>query len=257
MQGQRTRFGFIAPATCETTVIELYRMLPERITTAVSALRINHVSQKEVDIEIRGLERAAQQLADHGVDAIGISGAPIVYLQGPGADLDIAERVSRIASVPAFYDVTAVRHALEAVGAKRIAIASPFSDVINAPMRRFFEAAGFEIPALVGGEYSTNPQLRRVPPYVPYQAGRAAMLQAPDVDALFITCAGWATHPAVEPLEQDFGIPVIVQMQAVAWQACHVLGVAPEQSPRHGRLMKAKFPHGGRQDSTRAKEAAI
>jgi maleate cis-trans isomerase len=239
------RFGFIAPATCETTVIELYRMIAPEVTTAVSALRINHVSQKEVDQEIRGLERAAQQLADHGVDAIGISGAPIVFLQGPGADIEIANRVSQIAKVPAFYDVTAVCNGLRAVGAKRIAIVSPFSDTINAPMRRFFEAAGFDIPVLVGNEYSTNPQLRRVPPYIPYRAGRQAMAQAPDVDAIFITCAGWATHPAVEMLERDYGIPVIVQMQAVAWQASHMLGTTPQQSPRHGRLMQADFP--GRQ----------
>ena len=242
MNAQRRRLGFIAPATCETTSIELYRMLPEGMTTAISALRINHVSQKEVDSEIRGLERAAQELADFGVEAICIAGAPIVYLQGQGADIDIAKRVSEIASVPAFFDVTAVRNALTAVGAKQIAIVSPFSDGINAPMRRFFEAAGFDVAALVGDNYSTNPQLRKVPPYIPYRAGRAAMQRAPDADALFITCAGWATHPAVYPLERDFDIPVIVQIQAVAWQACHYLGVVPDQSPQHGRLMKAKFP---------------
>ena len=257
MQRRGKRFGFIAPATCETTAIELYRMLPPGISTAISALRINHVSQKEVDKEILGLERAARELADYGVDAIGISGAPIVYLQGPGADIEIADRVSRIAKAPAFYDVTAVCNGLKAVGAKRIAIVSPFADTINAPMRRFFEAAGFEIPVLVGGEYSTNPQLRRVPPYIPYKAGRQAILQAPDVDALFITCAGWATHPAVEPLERDFGIPVIVQMQALAWQASQLLGHSPERSPRHGMLMNKALPAGHSKKPNQSTVAAI
>ena len=204
-------------------------MLPERVSLTVTTLSVNRINKDELDHEAKNVERAAADFRGH-VDVIGMGGAPLAYLMGPGSDLRMSKRVSEIAGIPAFYDITAVHQGLRVFDVHRVAIASPFTEEVNEPMQVFFEGAGFKVVSLVGGVYKTNAQLRRVPTFTPYQAGREALLRAPDAKALFINCSGWATQPCIVQLEQDFGVPVITQIAALVWHSLNVLGVASRRA---------------------------
>lgn len=229
MYGALGRVGYLAPATCETTTAEYYAMLPAGVSLAVSTLHVNRISRSELDQESKNLERAALDFRGH-VDVVGMGGAPLAYMLGFGSETRLAKIVAEIAGVPAFYDITAVQEGLRAFGANRVAIASPFDDEVNAPMRRFFQDAGFEVASLVGGRYKTNAELRLVPPTVPYRFGRAALLEAPRAEALFINCSGWATWPAIAELERDFRVPVLTQISALVWRSLNILGVSARAS---------------------------
>jgi maleate cis-trans isomerase len=236
MYGALGRVGYLAPATCETTTIEYYEMLPPGVSLTVSTLHVNRISRSELDQESKNLERAALDFRDQ-VDVIGMGGAPMAYMLGLGSEVRLAKAVSDVAGVPAFYDISAVHDGLRALGAGRVAIASPFDEEVNDPMRRFFEDAGFVVSSLIGGHYKTNAELRRVPPDVPYRFGRAALLAAPQAEALFINCSGWATYPAIAELEKDFNVPVITQISALVWRSLHILGI-PQRAKTFCKLLR-------------------
>lgn len=235
MYGTLGRVGYLAPATCETTTIEYYHMLPDGVALTVSTLHVNRISRSELDQEMKNLERAALDFRDE-VDVIGMGGAPMAYMLGYGSEVRLAKVVSQAAGVPAFYDINAVHNGLRALGAGRVAIASPFDEEVNDSMRRFFEDAGFVVSSLIGGHYKTNAELRRVSPDVPYRFGRAALLEAPQAEALFINCSGWATYPAIAELEKDFDVPVVTQISALVWQSLNILGI-PQRAKNPCKLL--------------------
>ena len=226
MYGWRGRVGYIPPGNLEGNVVELRMLFPEGVAIVASVLGINKLERTEFDAHTARLERSARELADLDVDVIAMSGGPVAYSGGPNGDRALAERLERASGKPAFHDVSAVVEGLRRLGARRIAFASPFSDEVNADAAMFLEAAGFEIRSVIGLGVRTNAEIRKLPTQLPYDAGRRALLAAGKVDALFISCAGWGTLPSVRPIEQEFGVPVVTQLQALAWRALDILGIA-------------------------------
>jgi maleate isomerase len=217
------RLGYLAPATAETTLHELYSYLPPGIGVSIAGMRINRVSRAEVDQEAQTIANRAGDLAAAGVDLIAIGGAPAIFWAGAGSDEVVAAEVTASAGVPAFCDPGAVRLALEFMGAKRLGIVSPFDDDINLPMERYFSDSGFPVVEVIGDNFTTNAQLRRVSPVVPYRKA-AALVRHSKVDAVLFYCASWATMPALLAFERDFGIPGVSQMQAVSWMTLRHFG---------------------------------
>lgn len=217
------RLGYLAPATAETTLHELYSYLPGGIGVSIAGMRINRVSRAKVDEEAQTIAARALDLAAAGVDLIAIGGAPAIFWAGAGSDELVSAEVAASAGVPAFCDPAALRLAFEFMGAKRLGIVSPFDDEINTPMQRYFSDSGFSVVRVIGDSFTTNAQLRRVSPVVPYRKA-AALVKDAAVDAVLFYCASWATMPALLAFERDFGILGVSQMQAVSWMTLRHFG---------------------------------
>ena len=71
------RVGFIAPASFETTLVELYRMMPEHVSVVATTLRVNRIARDELEAEAKRMEEGAAALGRLDVDLIAISGAPV------------------------------------------------------------------------------------------------------------------------------------------------------------------------------------
>ncbi len=89
----RARFGLIAPATCEATLVVLYRLLPASVAVVTSAMLVNRIRSDELGAESRGIDRAARELAAPSAAVIGVGRPPIAYLSGPGPDRVMAAGV--------------------------------------------------------------------------------------------------------------------------------------------------------------------
>ena len=56
-----------------------------------------------------------------------------------------------------------------------------------------------------------------------YELGRRALLSFPEADGLYIGGGAWLTYPVVEPLEKEFGKPVVTNTGATVYHLCHLL----------------------------------
>ena len=127
--------------------------------------------------------------------------------------------------------------ALQAVGARRVGIVSPYIDSVATPIRRAFGRAGFDVPATLSFGEEVEARVARIDPASIRRAAMEVAAQA-SLDAVFLSCTNLRTLDIIDPLEQALGIPVISSNQALAWHMARQTG-APLAADAPGRLMRA------------------
>jgi maleate isomerase len=132
--------------------------------------------------------------------------------------------------------VTAAFAAFEALGARRIAVLTPYRADVNAVVRDYITARGYEVP--VFGSF--NEPEDRVVARIDAGSLRAAMRRITEgraVDAVFVSCTSLRLVDAVGELEAETGVPVTSSNHAMAWHCLRLAGVT-ERRPGLGRLFE-------------------
>jgi maleate isomerase len=130
--------------------------------------------------------------------------------------------------------ITAAIAGLKALGARRIAMLTPYVDAINRMMRDFVTARGIEVPVLGSYNHENDNEVARIDA----ASVKAAVLELgrhPAVDAVFVACTSIRVAELVAPLEAGLGKPVTSSNHAMAWHALRLAGVG-DALPRWGRL---------------------
>jgi maleate cis-trans isomerase len=236
--GWKARVGFITVAsTIETPLYELYQMSPAGIAYVAAGLGIRKVTAEAVDEAWGSVMSGSVEVAAYHIDHLIVSGAPLAYFRGRGADRDLVKEVESACGIPTTFELTATVDGLRSLHAERIAIATPFGDATNERLRTFFETEGFVVAALVGLGYDANPDITRISLERTYQCAKAAWRADPSVDAIYITCPRWPVSPIIEPLEQDLGVPVVASMQSALWDTLRRLNLGASISG-YGKLLR-------------------
>jgi maleate isomerase len=130
--------------------------------------------------------------------------------------------------------MTGVVRGLRAVGARRIAVATPYIDEVNAHVLAFLRGHGFDVLELQGLNLSTNEEIDRVEPS--FIEEFAVSIDRPDADALFVCCGALRALDVVADLEARIGKPAIVSNQAMMWDCLRAAGIE-DKVEGYGRLM--------------------
>jgi maleate cis-trans isomerase len=189
-----------------------------------------------VDQAWEDVTRVAAGVAEYHVDCIFIGGGPLAYMKGPGAHRDLAAMVTDAVGLPVLTEMGSTVNALRHVGARRIALASPFGPPINEPLQGFLESEGFEIVATDGLGYRTNAEVTILPLHASRDSARRVADGASTADAVYITCPRWPVSPNVEELERELGLPVVASVPALMWSVLRQVGI-DDPVPGYGRLL--------------------
>jgi maleate isomerase len=130
--------------------------------------------------------------------------------------------------------ITAARAGLEALGARRIALLTPYVRRINDAMRDYLQARGLEVVRMGSFEHSDDNEVARIDA----ESIRRAILalgERDDVDAVFVSCTSLRIADTVCAIEAELGKPVTSSNHAMAWHALRLAGVA-DALPQFGRL---------------------
>jgi len=130
--------------------------------------------------------------------------------------------------------ITGAIAGLKALGARRIAMLTPYVDAINAMMRDFVLKQGIDVPVLGSYNHENDNEVARIDA----ASVRAAVLELgrhPAVDAVFVACTSIRVAELVAALEAELGKPVTSSNHAMAWHALRLAGIA-DKLPRWGRL---------------------
>eukprot|EP00929_Paragymnodinium_shiwhaense_P085201 TRINITY_DN4563_c0_g1_i2.p1 TRINITY_DN4563_c0_g1~~TRINITY_DN4563_c0_g1_i2.p1 ORF type:complete len:305 (+),score=40.11 TRINITY_DN4563_c0_g1_i2:107-1021(+) len=134
--------------------------------------------------------------------------------------------------------LTAAKRALHAVGAKKIAILTPYTKDISVAEVNNFIADGFVVEHIAYYNITLDNVISRVAP----ESTRAAILELAKrghVDAVFVSCTNLRILPILKDVEDLVGVPVISSNTAMAWDMLRLAGLSSSGSPAGGRLFQS------------------
>lgn len=175
---------------------------------------------------------AAMLLPDDRLDVIAFgctSGAMVIGPAGVAAAIHAARP-----GVPVSNPVSAALDGLRALGAKRIALLTPYPDRTNTVVADYVAGQGFEILAKGSFKQPGGKAIARIPPEYVFEAGVALGATA-GIDALFVSCTALRVAPVLQRIEDRIGKPVVASNQALAWDCLRRAGIG-DAVPNAGRL---------------------
>lgn len=241
--GHVARVGYAAVAyVAEVMPAAFYRMAPAGVSLALLTIQREGGADgnvAELDRIFDDVVASGRSLARAGVDVVVLGGRPVILRRGlAGAEALMAE-LSREFGVPVLSDATAQARAYRALGSRRIATAHPFLNEENARHEQQIRDLGFE-PAGAMGYGSTRIALSSLAPRTALDLARRLLAAHPEADTLLFPCPHWHVVDVIQAIEDEFGVDVVSNFQAMLWDALATLGIR-EPIDGFGRLLR-EFP---------------
>ncbi|MBO9514766.1 MAG: aspartate/glutamate racemase family protein [Variovorax sp.] len=241
--GRRARLGLIVPPTNSVNEAEWQLLLREMDDVSLHvtrmALHLDTTSAEGRAALDADIAKAVDDLAAACVDAIAYgctAGSMVAPLDG------VAAAMTMRCGLPCVATASALVHAARSLGCRRVAVATPYHDALNAHECEFLQANGLEVLGIRGlgigaGGVHEYVRIARLPPEQVLAHVRASW--QPGADGLIVSCTDLPTLHAVPVLEAELGVPVITSNLATFWQLLDVLGLG-ELAPGHGRLLRSR-----------------
>lgn len=183
----------------------------------------------------------AAQFANAPVAAIGFACTGASYLVGAGAE---ALALAALDGPPVISAGQAIARALHALGARRIAIASPYGPALTAAAVSYWEQHGLTITRV---EPIAEDRGAFHPIYA-HSADHAAtattrLLDAPEgAEAIVLLGTGLPTLPALVQAA-DAALPVLSSNLCLAWALCHAATATPADAASLHRWLRGAHWH--------------
>jgi arylmalonate decarboxylase len=224
-------FGVLIPST-NTTVETECRLLPPTYQAHVGRLMSNGGSfspgrDEDVDYQSRLLGTAKVEML--------ILAQTSASLFAEDYDDVVTRRMSAGAGVPAITSAQAVGRAVRALGARRVAIVSPYSETVNQRAGRYFATKhGLDTIALEGFGATDAYAIGTLGP----QNARDAFVRIdrPEIEVFIVPGGNFPTMSSIVSWEREFKKPVVTTNQASFWAMLRAFNSA-ERLPAFGRLL--------------------
>ena len=236
--GWRARIGLIYMASSTVMEPEFHAMSPEGVATCTTRIHLPKptVSGLGAMMESDDVERCTASLAGADLHVIAFGGTSATFLNGPGWDRRINERMSSAsAGLPVTNTSTAAVKALQTLSARKISLIAPYVEEVTERGRRFFDGSGFEVLNAASMGIDEDHAIGAVPLEHVYEFTRQHA--HPQADAIFISCTNLRTVGAIAALEEDLGVPVVSAIQATFWD-CLRLARVGDTAKGFGRLFE-------------------
>jgi maleate cis-trans isomerase len=205
--------------------LELDQLLPEGVMVLTTTLNVQNLAKEEFERAFSVMEQGALTLAREEAGAIIIGGDPIFCLKGLGSHQTMIDTVYAKTGIPTSTTLSASMDALRNLGVKRLVIATPYVAERDEALRRYLEGSGFEVLGMKGLGITRNVDLTRVPFHASYRLAREVFDNAKGAEGIYLPCSRWPVVGNIGPLEKDLGVPVVSNVQAMAWFGLKSLGI--------------------------------
>jgi maleate isomerase len=245
------RIGQIVPSSNTTMETEIPAILrareaveAERFTFHSSRMRMQHVTKEELAKMDADSDRCALELADARVDVLGYACLVAIMSMGLGYHKKSEERlhgrtVEAGGPAPVVTSAGALVDGLKAIGAKKVAILTPYMKPLTCLVIDYIENEGIEVLDSISLEVSNNLEVGLLNPLAPIE--HTKKLNTANVDAIVASaCVQMPSLGSIQPIEDRAGIPVLSSSVATTYMMLKKLGLKT-YAPGFGSLLSGKY----------------
>jgi maleate cis-trans isomerase len=237
VRGIQHKLGVVLPANNSVLEPELWPRLPAGVALHVARILVRgNLTPQAIEAMETQVTHAVDELTATGVDLIVYADMVTTFIMREGWNKERSEAIARATALPCISAWTAMERALAAVGARRLAIGSPYPAAIHPLAVAYFRKAGFEVVA----DATLDVLAVRDVPQVSRSAvvDLAVSIARPAADAIVLLATDLPTFDAIEMIETRTGRPLLSCNQAILWAALGRRGVRIE-----GRGLGRLFQH--------------
>lgn len=245
------RIGQIVPSSNTTMETEIPAMLraregvaPERFTFHSSRMRMKHVTKEELARMDADSDRCALELSDARVDVLGYACLVAIMSMGRGyhcaSEARLHQRtVENGHPTPVVTSAGALVEGLKTIGAKKIALLTPYMKPLTALVVDYIEHQGVEVLDALSLEIQDNLMVGAQDPAAPIEISRR--LNTANCDAVVISaCVQMPSLASVQPVQDRIGLPVLSAAVCTTHQMLKRLGL-PAVVPHAGALLAGTY----------------
>ncbi|MBA9075000.1 maleate isomerase [Flavobacterium gossypii] len=248
---KKYKIGQIVPSsnvTMETEIPALFRsretIAPERFTFHSSRMRMKKVTKEELEAMDAMSLKCAQELSDAQVDVMGYACLVAIMSMGRGyhcvSETNLHEEtVNNGFPTPIVTSAGALINGLKVLGAKKVAVITPYMKPLTQLVVDYIEHQGFEVVDFVALEIADNLEVAAQDPMNLLQIYKQLNLK--DVDVLVASaCVQMPSLEAVDLIEKEIGIPVTTAAICTTYEMMKKLGL-DTKVPIGGALLSGKY----------------
>lgn len=245
------RIGQIVPSsntTMETEIPALLRaresLFPERFTFHSSRMRMKKVTKEELAAMDADSDRCALELSDACVDVLGYACLVAIMSMGRGYHRVSEERLHRRtvengAPAPVVTSAGALVHGLAALGARKIAMVTPYVKPLTELVVDYIGSEGIEVRDCISLEIADNLVVGARDPLALVEISKR--LDTAGVDAVVLSaCVQMPSLASIQPVEERVGLPVVSAAVCTAYQMLGRLGLEA-RVPNAGSLLSGRY----------------
>jgi len=158
----------------------------------------------------------AQTLVGQPIQALAYGCTAASFLSGAQGDAALCAELTQLVGKPVVTTASAMVNALQAQGAQRIGLVTPYHDEVNDQLKRFLSDGGIDVASFDSLRAPNVEALGRITSGEVAQMARQVMTDG--CDAMFIACSQLPTFDILQGLSAEFGRPVLSSIQATAHQ---------------------------------------
>jgi len=222
--GDRARIGVIVPASGTVLDHEWARMLPEGVLAPGARVRLDGGAADQLEAFVGAVPASAAMLSGVKPTIIALACALGTAFRGPDKEVELLQEISTAAGRPALGMARSAIEALLTLGARRVALLTPYSDSASDWLRNYLLASGFETGLSARLPVSPAAAAEMEPDEVA-AAARTLLAQDSESDALWLACGNVRTLEIVEQLENTTGRAVVSSNVALLWASVRRCGL--------------------------------
>jgi maleate isomerase len=222
--GTRATIGMVVLETDQTLEMEARSLPVDGVAWYHARIPMEPVVTPETltDMEARLPVAAGLLPADFGFDAIGYGCTSAATLIGEQAITDGIH--SAHPGIACTNPISAAVAAFRALDIQRIAVVTPYTAIVTAPVVELFGTHGLHVTAVGSFLESSDLVVARISEQS-VANGVRQIAAASDCDAVFVSCTSLRLFGVVDALEQELGKPVVSSNLAFLWHLLRLSGI--------------------------------
>jgi maleate isomerase len=232
--GRRARIGVVIPSTNTSVEADYNDLRPEEVTFHVARIFINTSidsddKAQETLRQIRdGSEKAVHDVCTCQPDHLIMGMSSETFVGGLEGSRALTKRMEEMSGLGVSTGSEATNLALESIGARRIAVLTPYQPSIDEQVERYFDDLGYEMVAMKSLRCPTATSIADVTGEEILEAiDELERMAGGKFDAFVQAGTNLSSFRVADEVEQRTGKPLVAINAATVWHALGQLGLDP------------------------------